>query len=332
MTRRRPTLALFTLFTAAVAIVTAAFGAPPATAPDCPRGRLDARYCDRDGDLVADPPSDPRALVDPKTLVFSYSPLEDPSVYREVWKEFLEHLSRLTGRKVIFFPVQSNAAQIEAMRAGRIHVAGYNTGSVPYAVNVSGFVPFAMMGNADGAWGYEMEIVVRAESPIREVRDLRGKSIAFTSPTSNSGYKAPKWILETRFGLAESRDYRGAFAGKHDQAVLGVVHGDYDAACVANSVLRQMERRHVVDVATLRTVYKSETFPTTAYGVAWNLEPALAAKVRDAFFSFRWAGTGLEREFRDTEGERFLPIRYKDAWSTVREIDDALGVTYGIPK
>lgn len=299
---------------------------------DCPRGKLDPRYCDRDGDLVADAPTDPSQWIDPPTLIFSYTPLEDPSVYREVWKEFLDHLSTATGKKVVFFPVQSNAAQIEAMRAGRIHVAGFNTGSVPFAVNAAGFVPLAMMGNRRGAWGYEMEIVVRAESALRKPDDLRGKTLAFTSPTSNSGYKAPVWILKDAYGLVEGRDYKSAFSGKHDNSVLGVLHGDYDAAAVANTVLRQMERRKVVDPTKLRSIYKSETFPTTAYGVAFNLKPDLARKIRDAFFSFDWAGTGLQKEFAETEGEMFMPVSYKPTWAIVRKIDDALGVSYGTAK
>ena len=77
---------------------------------DCPRGSLDARYCDRDGDLVADAPTNPRDLVDPSTLVFAYTPVEDPAVYRRVWQPFLDHLARETGKRVQFFAVQSNAA------------------------------------------------------------------------------------------------------------------------------------------------------------------------------------------------------------------------------
>lgn len=45
-----------------------------------------------------------------------------------MWDGFLKHMEKITGKKVQFFPVQSNAAQIEAMRAGRLHVAGFNTG------------------------------------------------------------------------------------------------------------------------------------------------------------------------------------------------------------
>ena len=107
--------------------------------------QLDGRYEDNDGDLIADIPKDPASQVDPSTLIFAYTPVEDPAVYVDVWKEFLDHLSEVTGKPVQFFPVQSNAAQIEAMRAGRLHVAGVNTGSNPLAVACAGFRPFTMM-------------------------------------------------------------------------------------------------------------------------------------------------------------------------------------------
>ncbi len=54
--------------------------AGPAAAQDCPRGDLDTRYCDVDGDLVADIPTDPSDIVDPDTLIFAYTPVEDPAV------------------------------------------------------------------------------------------------------------------------------------------------------------------------------------------------------------------------------------------------------------
>lgn len=117
--------------------------------------------------------------------------MEDPSVYAEVWKEFIDHLSQVTGERVQFFPVQSNAVQIEAMRAGRLHVAGFNTGSNPLAENCAGFVPFAMMASKDGRYGYEMEIITYPGSGIEKVEDIRGKRLAFTAETSNSGRRPP---------------------------------------------------------------------------------------------------------------------------------------------
>jgi phosphonate transport system substrate-binding protein len=114
---------------------------------------MDPRFKDANGDIVADAPTDSKQWIDPATLVFAYTPVEDPAVYAPVWAPFLDHLSKVTGKRVQFFPVQSNAAQLEAMRAGRLHVSGFNTGSNPIAVNCAGFVPFAMMASKDNRFG-----------------------------------------------------------------------------------------------------------------------------------------------------------------------------------
>src|SRR6056297_2757112 len=151
---------------------------------------LSDRYVDNDGDLIADIPTDESELIDPSTLIFAYTPVEDPAVYAEVWQGFLDHMAEVTGKNVQFFPVQSNAAQIEAMRAGRLHVAGFNTGSNPLAVACAGFRPFAMMAAADGSFGYEMEVITYPGSPVRSVEDIRGRTLTHTSETSNSGFKA----------------------------------------------------------------------------------------------------------------------------------------------
>ena len=152
---------------------------------------MDPRYKDANGDMVADAPTAASDLRDPATLVFAYTPVEDPAVYAKVWDGFLAHLAKTTGKRVQFFPVQSNAAQIEAMRAGRLHVAAFNTGSTPLAVNCSGFVPFAMMASLKDEYGYEMEVITFPGSGVQKIEDVRGKKFAFTSETSNSGYKAP---------------------------------------------------------------------------------------------------------------------------------------------
>jgi phosphonate transport system substrate-binding protein len=316
---------------AALLLTFGALGAPGgALAQDCPRGALEKRYCDRDGDLVADAPADAKDLADPQTLIFSYTPVEDPEVYRKVWDGLIEHLAKLTGRKVQFFAVQSNAAQIEAMRAGRLHVAGFSTGTTPLGVNCAGFVPFAMMASKKGEFGYEMEIIVHRDSPIKAVPDIKGKTLAFTAPTSNSGYKAPVALLQQDFGMAPEKDYTPAFSGKHDNSILGVVNKDYDAGAVANSVLNRMIGRKVVDAEKLRRIYKSQTFPTSSYGYVHNLKPELVAKVKEAFFTYAWEGSPLLKEFEKNEppGESFMPIDYKQHWDVVRKIDAATNVNY----
>lgn len=269
-------------------------------------------------------------FVDPPTLIFAYTPVEDPAVYAKVWDGFLQHLSKATGKRVQFFPVQSNAAQLEAMRAGRLHVAGFNTGSTPLAVACAGFVPFAMMASKNKDYGYEMELITYPGSGIDRVEDIRGKQLAFTTQTSNSGFKAPSALLAQRFNMVAGRDYEPIFSGKHDNSILGVVNKDYLVAAIANSVKARMIARKVVRPDSMVVIYKSQKFPTTGYGHVDNLEPRLAAKIKAAFFSFDWKDSGLLKEFGSSQPpqEMFMPINFKTHWEVVREIDKAMKVSY----
>jgi len=303
------------------------FTATAAKAEECNRGTLDKAYCDRNFDQTADLPLDPKDWVNPDTIIFTYTPVEDPAVYATIWDGFVKHMEKVTGKKVIFFPVQSNAAQLEAMRSGRLHVAGFNTGSNPIAVSCAGFVPFGMMARNDGSFGYEMEIIVPMDSPLKGPADLKGKTLAFTAPTSNSGFKAPSAILKGEFGLEKDKDYTATFSGKHDNSILGVYNGDYEAASIANSVRTRMERRGTIEKGKIRSIYKSQTFPTTGYGVAHNLDPALTAKIKQAFWTFPWSeDANFVKEFK--KADRFIGITHKFDWAVIRGIDRANEVSY----
>ncbi|EDQ33562.1 phosphate/phosphite/phosphonate ABC transporter [Hoeflea phototrophica DFL-43] len=299
-----------------------------ASAQDCPRGTLDERYCDVDGDLIADIPTDSAEWLDPDTLIFAYTPVEDPAVYKEAWSDFLTHLDKVTGKKSMFFPVQSNAAQIEAMRSGRLHISGFNTGSNPLAVNCAGFRPFTIMASLDGGFGYEMEIITYPGSGIEKVEDIKGGDLAFTSETSNSGFKAPSAILKADYGMAAGTDFNPVFSGKHDNSILGVANKDYPAAAIANSVMSRMIEREVITPDQVKSIYKSQTFPTTGFGVVYNLKPELQEKIKEAFFTFPWEGSSLKEEFEKSNEGQFLEMNYKDFWDVIRKIDTANGVTY----
>jgi phosphonate transport system substrate-binding protein len=290
--------------------------------------KLDSRYTDADGDLIADIPTDASKLVDPDTLIFAYTPVEDPAVYAKAWSDFLTHMEKVTGKKVQFFPVQSNAAQIEAMRAGRLHIAGFNTGSNPIAVACAGFRPFTIMAKEDGSFGYEMEILTYPGSGIEKVEDIKGKQLAFTSETSNSGFKAPSAILKAEYDMIPGRDFEPLFSGKHDNSILGVANKDYIAASIANSVRDRMVLREVITADQVVTIYKSQTFPTTGFGTAHNLTPELQDKIREGFFSFEWEGTTLQEEFSKSGEGQFIPITFQEHWAVIRLIDEANGVSY----
>ena len=314
------------LATAVVSGFSALWLSTAAMAQECSeRGALDVAYCDADGDLVADAPSDPSKLVNPDTLVFAYTPVEDPAIYEDIWDPFIEHLEEVTGKDVQFFAVQSNSAEVEAMRSGRLHIGGFSTGPTPFAVNLAGAVPFALMGSDDGRFGYTLQVYTRKDSGINEMADLKGKRVAHTAPTSNSGNLAPRALFPA-LGVTPEQDYEVIYSGSHDQSMLGVVAGDYDAAPVASEVVDRMAERDLYDPEEMKIIWESDPFPTTSYTYAHNLDPALVEKIKEAFFSFDFAGTALGEEFKGVS--KFVPISYQKDWAVIREIQAANGVKY----
>ena len=301
-------------------------GATPVLAQDnCPnRGQLDNAYCDANGDLVADAPTDPKKWRDPSALVWAYTPVEDPAVYANIFKPFTDHLEKCVGKRIVYYPVQSNAAEIEAMRSGRLHFAGFSTGPTGFAVNMAGAVPFAAKGVGNEVRGYNLLAIVKSSSPYQKLSDLKDKKVAHTSPSSNSGNLAPR-VLFPEQGLTPDKDYKPLMSGGHDKSILGVVSGDYDMGAVASDVYDRMITRGTTKADDFRVIYKSPVFPTSSFAYAHDLKPELAAKLQQCFFDFRFPAA-MQKEFNGDD--RFLPISYKTDWAVVRDVAEKSGTPY----
>lgn len=312
-----------TLRTILAAFALAATASFPAFAADAckNRGELDTMYCDDNGDLTADAPKDPKKWKNPSTIVFTYTPVEDPAVYENIFKPFTTHLSACLNKKVVFYQVQSNAAEIEAMRSGRLHVGGFSTGPTAFAVNLAGAVPFAIKGYEKDFQGYNLIVIVKKSSPYQKLADLKGKRFAHTSPSSNSGHMAPM-ALFPKEGLVPDKDYKILFSGKHDQSVLGVNSGDYDGAAVASDVFHRMAVRGQIKEDDFRVIYRSAKFPTSSFAYAHDLEPAFRDKMLKCFYDYRFTDD-MKKAFDGAD--RFFPINYKEHWAVVRDVAEAGG-------
>ena len=309
----------FTRIAATVAALAAALAAAaPALAADActNRGELDTMYCDANKDMVADVPADSKKWKNPSTIVFTYTPVEDPAVYENIFKPFTTHLAKCVDKKVVFYQVQSNAAEIEAMRSGRLHVAGFSTGPTAFAVNLAGAIPFAVKGNEKEFQGYNLIVIVKANSPYQKLSDLKGKKVAHTSPSSNSGHLAPL-ALFPKEGLTPDKDYKIIFSGKHDQSVMGVNSGDYDAGAVASDVFHRMGERGQIKEADFRIIYRSQKFPTSSFAYAHDLDPKLADKLLSCFYDYRFPPE-MVKAFDGAD--RFFPINYQTTWEPVRAV------------
>ncbi len=284
--------------------------------------KLDSSFIDG-GDLVAATPKDAKDQIDPETLEFSVlgSDLEKE---QGRFRELTAHIGKVTGKKVnLIVWTESVDEQMQALRDGKLHLALLSTGSVSTAVNKGGIVPFCTMADANGKFGYHMEIIVPADSPIKGPADLKGQSVAFASAYSHSGFKAPIVILWKEFGLQPGRDYSPPIIGGQELVIEGVAKGQLKAGAVASDLLKRMTAPpNTLDPKSIRSIYKSKEFPPNCFGYAHQLKPELAAKIKTAFLEFPWAGTSLEKEYAAAGQSKFVAISYKTDWAPIREMDE----------
>jgi phosphonate transport system substrate-binding protein len=281
-------------------------------------------YCDENKDLVADTPKDSKKLKNPNTIVFTYTPVEDPAVYEKIFQPFTQDLGKCLDKRVVFYQVNSNAAEIEAMRSGRLHVGGFSTGPTAFAVNIAGAVPFAVKGTEKEYQGYNLLVVVKKASPFTKLSDLKGKKVAHTSPSSNSGHMAPLALFPAE-GLTPDKDYKILFSGKHDQSIMGVNSGDYDAAAVASDVYHRMASRGQIKEDDFRIIYKSNKFPTSSFAYAHDLDPALAKKLVKCFYDYRFTPE-MVKAFDGAD--RFFPVNFQKDWEVVRQVSAGTGEAF----
>ncbi|HEY4399919.1 MAG TPA: phosphate/phosphite/phosphonate ABC transporter substrate-binding protein [Lactobacillaceae bacterium] len=78
---------------------------------------------------------------------------------------------------------------------------------------------------------YKSIVVVKKDSPIKSIEDLKGKKIAVQDATSSAGYIFPVAELNDK-GVNVVKDSTLVTVKGHDQGVLSVLNGDTDAAFV----------------------------------------------------------------------------------------------------
>lgn len=140
---------------------------------------------------------------------------------------------------------------------------------------------------------YRTKFIVRSDSEVNSLEELKGKSFAFVDQASSSGYLYPKSTLVETLDLdtdqLETSGYffsTVAFSGKHDSSIMGVKMGDYDAAAVAGVVIPQMIQAGVIAEGDLKVIGETDVIPNPAYIVRGDLPADLKAKIKEFYLQF----------------------------------------------
>jgi len=127
--------------------------------------------------------------------------------------------------------------------------------------------------NLDGSTGYFSIGFARADSGITSMEDARGKVFAFADPNSTSGYLVPGAELSETFGPLDAFFSEVRMSGGHEQTIVGVVNGDFDAGVswadglgnwedgFNNGAFRRAANAGLVDMSEIVEIWRSRQIP-----------------------------------------------------------------------
>jgi len=211
--------------------------------------------------------------------------------------EFQKLLSEHLHMPVKLFPAADFAGVMQGIAAGQLDAAGFGASSFAGTwLDCKCVEPLVVPQEKDGSTYYYSVMVVRADSGIRTLADMKGHSLAWADPNSTSGYLIPRATLKANGIKLDDGAYfsKTGFAGGHEQGVVAVLNKQYDAAVTWTSGqgeisegytrgnLRSMVDHKMLKMSDIAIIWQSGKIPNGP----WAVRTALPANVKASFAEF----------------------------------------------
>jgi phosphonate transport system substrate-binding protein len=258
-----------------------------------------------------------------KVLRVGFVPAEDAQQVMQNAQPIVEILRRQLGMEVQAFVATDYTGVVEALRVNKLDIAFLTPASYVLAKNEAN-VKVVLKSERKGIPFYYAAIITRADSGIKTLDDLRGKSFAFGDSLSTTGNIIPRRMFRER-GIDPVRDFkRVLYSGGHDATVLAVLNRKVDAGATyanspdGNDTAWMRYLKNYEDVKKIRAIAFSEPIPADNLVVSASLDEAIAKKIVATFveLSRNPEGKKMLRDLYQIDG--FVPATDKD-YDSVRE-------------
>jgi phosphonate transport system substrate-binding protein len=211
------------------------------------------------------------------------------------YNEFQKLLAERLGMPVKLFPAADYAGVMQAIAAGQLDGAQFSGSSFAGAwLDCKCIEPVVVPREKDGSVYYIAVMLVRADSGIKSLQDMKGHSLAWADPNSTSGYLIPSATLKGMGIKLDDGAYfsKTGFAGGHEQGIISVLNKQYDAAVTWTSglgeesegysrgALRTMVDKHMLKMSDISIIWHSGKIPNGPWALRSDLPPELKATFR----------------------------------------------------
>lgn len=215
----------------------------------------------------------------PTPIRFGILPIGSASESLEQWRGLLEELQKRLGHPVTTVSVSSYAGLSGEIGEQQVDIAFLSGRLAVAAVIHQHMQVFAQFVRSDGVAGNVGMLVVRADSPIRNLDDLLGKPgrwrYARNEHLSVTGYTAPEADVFAPHGLNSDTFFASVRVADHQGNLLSVVNGEVDVASSNNPDMDLFRHHFPSEAAQLRVIWRSPLIPSGVLVLRNGLPPPL---------------------------------------------------------
>ena len=243
-----------------------------------------------------------------EVLRISAIPDESPTELQRKFKPLGEYLSKETGMKVEFTPVTDYAAVVEALATKKIDMAWL--GGFTYVqtkIRTNGTANPIIQRTEDEK--FTSVFIVPADSPLKSLSELKGKTIAFGSPSSTSGHLMPRYFL-MQAGINPDKDFKNiAFSGAHDATVAFVASGKADVGALNASVWAKLNEAKNPNALKSKVLSTTPTYYDYNWTVRGDLDPATVKKITEAFLKLDASNPNYKEIMDLQRATKYVPTK-----------------------
>ncbi|MET3142348.1 UNVERIFIED_ORG: phosphonate transport system substrate-binding protein [Arthrobacter sp. UYEF2] len=229
-------------------------------------------------------------------ITFGIEPYEDPAKLKPAYDVLAAALSKKLDCPVSVQVVEDYAAEVLAMRNGKLDLGQFGPLGYVFADEKAGAEPLVSFGAAEKELSaYTAGILVAKDSPLQRIEDLKGKSLAVGSVGSTSGDVLPRFGLRGA-GIADA-GLKMDYTGGHPEALLALKNGKVEAGEINSHTLAMAVAAGTFRKDGFRRIWTSNPIPNDPITVRGDADPAFKKAVKDAFLSLdptdvpRWANS-----------------------------------------
>lgn len=231
------------------------------------------------------------AIADDDSLLIGVFPRRNAVLTMEMFKPMADYLSEKTGKKIQVVTAKNFPTFWENVMQGQYDIVHYNQLHYLESKAKKGY-QVIVQNEEFGARKIRSVLVVRKDSGINSVEDLKGKTIVFGGGKKAFVSYAVNVVVLNRAGLNKD-DYVTKFAKNPPNAAIAIFLKQGDAAGIGNVVLKlPVLKKRGVDVSQLKTISVSEALPHLPWAVNKSLGKVMRDKIQAALLSLNNSPAG----------------------------------------